>query len=92
MLLPQVWRALDDPVRRRVLVALRVGETTAGNLSTITEVAPSALSYHLKVLRESGLVSEDRRGRFIFYSLNVTVLKDMSIWLRGLDPERKDQR
>ena len=63
------FSALGDPIRLRVLDALRDGVRCVCELREEIDVAPNLLSYHLKVLREAGLISGSRRGRWIDYSL-----------------------
>lgn len=74
---------MADPARRRVLERLRSGGVSAGELSDATGLSPSALSYHLARLKQAGLVREDKRGRFVFYYLNLTVLEDAAVWFAG---------
>jgi ArsR family transcriptional regulator len=61
--------AVADPVRLALLDSLTGGTTCVCELQTRVPVAANLLSYHLKVLREAGLVSGARRGRWIDYSL-----------------------
>ena len=62
--------AVADPVRWRLLGALsQRGKRCVCDLQPIGAVAPNVLSYHLKVLREAGLVTASRRGRWVDYEL-----------------------
>jgi ArsR family transcriptional regulator len=61
--------AVSDPVRWTVLRHLRSGQACVCDLQAEADVAPNLLSYHLKVLRDAGLVTTSRRGRWIDYSL-----------------------
>jgi ArsR family transcriptional regulator len=58
-----------DPVRLAVLQTLTSGTTCVCELQTQVPIAANLLSYHLKVLREAGLISAARRGRWMDYSL-----------------------
>lgn len=71
-----VYRALSDPTRRRILALLRSGDMTAGELAAEFDLAWPTISGHLKVLREADLVQADRNGTSIIYHLNVSVLED----------------
>lgn len=62
-------KALADPTRVRVLVALRQGEACVGELADAMEVSPSTLSNHLQVIRHAGLVVTRRNGKWTYYSL-----------------------
>lgn len=62
--------AAADPVRWRLLAELAAGDTRCVcDLQPVAGVAPNVLSYHLKVLREAGLVSAAKRGRWVDYTL-----------------------
>ena len=63
------FSALGDPIRLRVLGLLEDGRRCVCELLEDLDVAPNLLSYHLKVLREAGLVVPFRRGRWIDYEL-----------------------
>ncbi len=62
--------AVADGTRLRILRQLaRSGPTCVCNIDTVEDLAPNLLSYHLKVLRDARLVTSERRGRWIDYSL-----------------------
>lgn len=63
------FSALGDPTRLLVLTRLAGGERCVCDLLEQIDVAPNLLSYHLKVLREAGLVEGTRRGRWVDYRL-----------------------
>lgn len=71
-----VYRALSDPTRRRILALLREGDLTAGELVARFDLAWPTISGHLKVLREADLVQADRHGTSITYHLNLSVLEE----------------
>jgi ArsR family transcriptional regulator len=62
-------RALGDPVRWAIIRELQDGTRCACVLAHVTEVSSTLLSHHLKVLREAGLITAARRGRWIDYTL-----------------------
>jgi DNA-binding transcriptional ArsR family regulator len=71
-----VFRALADPSRRRILDLLRRGSLSAGEIGEHFTFTAASLSHHLSVLKEAGLVRAERRGQNIVYSLDTTVLED----------------
>lgn len=71
---PQIiagFHALSDPLRLQVLELLRQGELCVCELTEKLEVSQSKLSFHLKTLKEAGLVRARQEGRWIYYSLNL---------------------
>jgi ArsR family transcriptional regulator, repressor of sdpIR and other operons len=71
-----VFKALADPTRRRVLQILKKGPQTAGELSGAFPVSKPTMSAHFTVLRQAGLVTTEKAGKSIIYHLNVSVLEE----------------
>jgi ArsR family transcriptional regulator len=72
----EVYKALADPTRRRILQLLREKEMTAGEIAEHFELAKPTLSGHFAVLREARLVAPEKSGTTITYRLNVSVLEE----------------
>ena len=64
------FSALGDPIRLQVLAALRDGTRCVCELREEVDIAPNLLSYHLKVLRDAGLIIGTRRGRWVDYRID----------------------
>lgn len=79
-----VWEALSDGTRREILKMLKVRPHTAGELSDQFSLSAATVSHHLAVLRESGLITGERRAQTIIYHLNTTVVQEMMRALAGL--------
>lgn len=78
----QVFRAIADPLRRRILDRLaNDGETPALTLGKGCSTSQPALSKHLKVLRDAGLVRVTRRGRLQVYALRPQPLREVDQWI-----------
>jgi ArsR family transcriptional regulator len=71
------FSALGDPIRLRIIGFLASGERCVCDLLDEVDVAPNLLSYHLKVLRDCGLVEASRRGRWVDYRLSAAGLDDL---------------
>ncbi len=74
--MPEIYKALADPTRRRILELLREREMSAGELAEHFKLSKPALSGHFNVLRAAGLVETERQGTTITYRLNITVLEE----------------
>ncbi len=77
-------RALADPIRLRVIEALGQGERCVCDLTSELELAQSKLSFHLRVLRDAGLISARQQGRWMYYRLEPAVLLQLRDWLDQL--------
>jgi DNA-binding transcriptional ArsR family regulator len=77
----EVFRALADPTRRALLDLLRKDDANVSDLVGAFDVSQSAISQHLKVLREAGLVQERKQGRNRIYSLDPVPLTAAYDWL-----------
>jgi ArsR family transcriptional regulator, arsenate/arsenite/antimonite-responsive transcriptional repressor len=64
-----LFGALSDPIRLRILDSLSGDQRCVCTLQETVDIAPNLLSYHLRVLREAGLVEANRRGRWIDYRI-----------------------
>jgi DNA-binding transcriptional ArsR family regulator len=82
--------ALADPIRRRVLELVRDGEVPAGELAAQFPVSRPAVSRHLRVLREAGLVHERRDGRLRLYRADPAPLAELRGWLERYWSDRLD--
>jgi DNA-binding transcriptional ArsR family regulator len=80
-----VFGALANPVRRRLLEALREGPRAAGELAGQFELSRPAVSEHLAVLRNARLVREEPRGRHRYYHLAAEPLADVQDWLHPFE-------
>ena len=76
-----VYEAIADPTRRSILDALAAGEQPVNRLAEPFVMSRPAVSQHLRVLREAGLVRERRVGRERRYSLDATPLGEVAIWI-----------
>lgn len=81
LLVDAVAQALADPIRRQILLLLRGREATAGAIAACFKVSRPAVSRHLRVLREAGLVQDQPRGRERAYNLRLDALAELQAYL-----------
>jgi ArsR family transcriptional regulator, arsenate/arsenite/antimonite-responsive transcriptional repressor len=80
------FAALSDPTRLRIVELLTAGEWCVCDLQVELEAAQSRLSFHLKKLKEAGIVEDRRAGRWSYYSLNGEALEEMVAFLQAREP------
>jgi ArsR family transcriptional regulator len=82
--LARFFHALSDETRLRIVAKLLSGEQCVCNLTDALDAGQSRLSFHLKTLKQAGLVTDRRDGRWIHYSLNHEALSEIGSLLRAL--------
>ena len=83
----ETFKALGDPVRREILLLLRKGKLSAGEIGSHFEMTGATISYHLGILKKADLVYETREKNFIYYGLNTSVVEEVMLWLSQLKEE-----
>lgn len=84
MPLPEIFRALANPTRRRILGLLKKRSMAAGEIAEQFDMTGATVSHHLSVLKHAGLVSDRHEGKYIYYDLNLSVLEELIGWFDGL--------
>ncbi len=77
-------RALADPIRLQVIEALAGGERCVCELTAELGLAQSKLSFHLRVLKEAGVLSDRQSGRWVYYRLRREAIERLQLWLGAL--------
>lgn len=77
----QVFKALNDPTRRKILDLLREKDLSAGEIAEAFNISKPSISHHLDLLKQANLVESYRQGQFIYYTLNSSVMDDLVKWL-----------
>ena len=80
----RLFHALSDGTRLSILQRLRMGERCVCDLTDALDAAQSRLSFHLKVLKDAGLVADRREGRWMYYMLNTDVLAEAGELANGM--------
>lgn len=84
-----IFKVLADKQRRDILVMLKNGRMSAGEIAENLGITPAALSYHLKQLKNADLVMEYKNKNFIYYEINITVLDELILWVEQFGGNRK---
>lgn len=86
-----VWGALSDPTRRKILDLLRRGTLTAGEIADQFEMTKPSISHHLNVLKQAELVFSEKKGQQVEYSINTTVFQDLLQFIAKLSKQGGNQ-
>lgn len=76
-----VFKALNDKTRRDILELLRKKDMSAGEIADHFNISKPSISHHLDLLKQADLVTSDKQGQFVIYSLNTTIVDDILQWL-----------
>lgn len=71
----KVFKALGDPTRREILKILNDGSMNAGDIASKFDMSKPSISKHLDILKDAELIVSEKKGQFIIYTLNTTVLQ-----------------
>lgn len=77
-----IFKVLSDSQRRDILVMLKGGRLSAGEIAEQMGLTPAALSYHLKLLKGADLVIEYKQKNFIYYEINISVFEELILWVK----------
>jgi len=84
-----VFKALDDPNRRKILELLKDTDLSAGEISSEFSISKPSISHHLNILKSADLVLAERQGQNIIYSLNTTVFQEIISWIYTLNNKKE---
>lgn len=88
MSINKILSALADDTRRAIIMKLREGEISTGDLAEHLGITPQALSYHLSKLKKADIIYETKYKNFIYYELNLSVLGELIVWLDALKGDK----
>jgi ArsR family transcriptional regulator, arsenate/arsenite/antimonite-responsive transcriptional repressor len=88
----RLFHALADPTRLRIVQLLRHGERCVCDLTEAADAAQSRLSFHLKVLKDAGLLVDRREGRWVYYQLQQETLARLGSALANFEPHTPSPR
>lgn len=80
----ETFKALSDPIRREILMMLRDGSMSAGEIGSHFDMTGATISYHLKILKKAELIFENKEKNYIYNTLNTSVVEEVMLWLSEL--------
>jgi ArsR family transcriptional regulator len=84
-----IFKALNDPTRRKILELLQEKDMTAGEIAEQFHISWPSVSHHLDLLKQARLVMTEKEGQFVYYSLNTTVVDEILKWLLQFKSKKK---
>lgn len=84
-----IFKALSDPNRRKILSLLKEKDMTAGEISDHFNISKPSISHHLNILKQADLVLDERQGQNILYSLNTTVFQEILSFFLNLSDKKE---
>ena len=88
----RVMESLSDPIRINILELMMNGEICVCDIVKVTGLSQSKISYHIKILKDSGLICDRQEGRWVYYKLDLEVLSDIQNWMGKLIVSSKNKR
>ncbi len=82
------FKALSDPTRREIINILKRGKLTAGEIVEHFTMTGATISHHLTILKAAGLVTDEKKGKYIYYELNLSVVEEIMAWFASLREEK----
>ena len=76
-----IFKALNDATRREILELLKTKNLSAGEIADQFNMSKSSISHHLDILKRADLITAEKSGQFIFYSINTTIIEDVLQWI-----------
>ncbi len=76
-----IFKALNDETRRSIIELLKDKDMNAGEIADEFDISKPSISHHLDILKRADLITSEKKGQFVKYSLNTTILEDLLSWI-----------
>jgi len=76
-----IFKALNDETRRSIIELLKDKDMNAGEIAGEFDISKPSISHHLDILKRADLITSEKKGQFVEYSLNTTILEDLLSWI-----------
>ena len=91
--LPNIFKALSDPVRREILLKLKQNrKMSAGEIAAEFDLTNATISYHLSTLKKADLVFETLYQKYIYYEINTSVVESVVMWLMQFQEDKDEPK
>ena len=87
-----IMESLSDPIRINILELMMDGEICVCDIVKVTGLSQSKISYHIKILKDSGLISDRQEGRWVYYKWDLQGLSDIKNWMGNLSQSSSSKR
>lgn len=85
----ETFKALSDKTRREILDLLKNGTLSAGEICEHFNMTGATISHHLSILKNANLITAEKKGKYIYYELNLSVLEEIIGWLQQFKEDCK---
>ena len=79
-----LFKALNDETRRQIVELLKEKDMNAGEIADRFNISKPSISHHLDILKRADLITSEKKGQFVEYSLNTSILEDLLNWILTL--------
>lgn len=79
-----LFKALNDETRRQIVELLKEKDMNAGEIAKQFNISKPSISHHLDILKRADLITSEKKGQFVEYSLNTSILEDLINWILTL--------
>ena len=79
-----LFKALNDETRRQIVELLKEKDMNAGEIAEQFNISKPSISHHLDILKRADLITSEKKGQFVEYSLNTIILEDLINWILTL--------
>jgi DNA-binding transcriptional ArsR family regulator len=76
-----IFKALNDVTRREILELLKEKDLTAGDIAASFDISKPSISHHLDILKRADLIASEKKGQYVIYSINTTIMEDVLQWI-----------
>jgi len=85
------FKALSDPTRLEIISLLKGGKLSAGEIVEHFTISGASISHHLTILKNAGMITDEKKGKYIYYELNLSVMEEIMAWITGLKEENNEK-